>query len=643
MKKWLPILLVLVFAAWAGRGFFPKQKSEYDLRAFGELPVLANGRIQPWDSVARNTLRQLRGKQTAPEKLHFSVFNPARRGKTMPATQWLLELLSDPATADTRKVFRVDHPDVIALLKLPDKDVEAGEDGKHFSYAQIEPRLDDLTREGRRVQEMESATRNTAEQATYKLFGAINLYQRLKVSVCPPGVKNLDEHLTTFEASLKDGVAAVRARESGEEYDTRTFDDFIARVAEYDRVARFGYLRCVPPAAANANPDDWENFGAAVLGAIHSEGLPDNAQDYAAIIGARQAGNVERFNTAVRELSGRLNQAQPAAMSKARQEYLFSASQLFYHATAIYVLALLLVLAFWFKPLVTLRLSASGLIWLAWAMHTVGLVWRMGLEGRPPVTNLYSSAVFIGWAAVLLGLILEKFNKDGVGLMVAAIVGFTTQIIAHNLALGGDTMEMMRAVLDTNFWLATHVVTITLGYSAMFIAGALAIIYIVRGVFTSSLNKATADAMGKMVYGIICFATLFSFVGTVLGGIWADQSWGRFWGWDPKENGALLIVLWCAVVLHSRWGGLVKARGLMNMALVGNIITSFSWFGVNMLGIGLHSYGFMDSAFRWLVLFMATQLALIGLGLLPLSMWRSFGDGGSSTGRSGSQPVPTMG
>ena len=106
-----------------------------------------------------------------------------------------------------------------------------------------------------------------------------------------------------------------------------------------------------------------------------------------------------------------------------------------------------------------------------------------------------------------------------------------------------------------------------------------------------------------MVYGIVCFATLFSFVGTVLGGIWADQSWGRFWGWDPKENGALLIVLWNAIILHARWGGLVRERGLMNLAIFGNIVTAFSWFGVNMLGIGLHSYGFMDAAFKWLMLF----------------------------------------
>lgn len=127
-----------------------------------------------------------------------------------------------------------------------------------------------------------------------------------------------------------------------------------------------------------------------------------------------------------------------------------------------------------------------------------------------------------------------------------------------------------------------------------------------------------------MVYGIICFATLFSFVGTVTGGFWADVSWGRFWGWDPKENGALIIVLWNAIILHARWDNVVRERGLMNLAIFGNIVTSFSWFGVNMLGVGLHSYGFMDAAFKWLMLFVASQLVLIALGLLPLSLWKSF-------------------
>src|SRR3569833_1090495 len=97
-----------------------------------------------------------------------------------------------------------------------------------------------------------------------------------------------------------------------------------------------------------------------------------------------------------------------------------------------------------------------------------------------------------------------------------------------------------------------------------------------------------------------------------------------FSGWDPKENGALLIVIWNAAILHARWGGLVRERGIMNMAIFGNIVTSFSWFGVNMLGIGLHSYGFMDAAFKWLMIFIGSQTVLIVLGSLPLNLWASF-------------------
>ncbi|HWB58948.1 MAG TPA: cytochrome c biogenesis protein CcsA, partial [Chthoniobacteraceae bacterium] len=206
----------------------------------------------------------------------------------------------------------------------------------------------------------------------------------------------------------------------------------------------------------------------------------------------------------------------------------------------------------------------------------------------------------------------------------AATLGFITLIIADHLTFEGDTLEMMRAVLDSNFWLSTHVIAVTLGYASTFLAGFLAIIYVVRGMFTPSLDKPTAKALNSMVYGVICFAMLFSFVGTVLGGIWADQSWGRFWGFDPKENGALIIVLWNAVILHARWGGLVRERGLMVMAMFGNIVTSFSWFGVNLLGAGLHSYGFTDQGLMWLAIFDIWQAALIFIGLVPLKYWRSF-------------------
>ena len=126
-----------------------------------------------------------------------------------------------------------------------------------------------------------------------------------------------------------------------------------------------------------------------------------------------------------------------------------------------------------------------------------------------------------------------------------------------------------------------------------------------------------------MTYGIICFAMLFSFIGTVLGGIWADQSWGRFWGWDPKENGALLIVIWNAVILHARWGGMVKNRGIALLSIVGNMVTGWSWFGTNQLGVGLHAYGFNDQLARGLTMFWISQLVVLAIGLFPKEKWWS--------------------
>ena len=289
----------------------------------------------------------------------------------------------------------------------------------------------------------------------------------------------------------------------------------------------------------------------------------------------------------------------------------------------LYVLIFLAVCISWLRWPKELAKAAFWVLVLTFSIHTFGLLSRMYIQGRPPVTNLYSSAVFVGWGAVLLGILIEKFFKNGIGAAMASLVGFCTLIIAHHLAMTGDTLEMMRAVLDSNFWLATHVVIITFGYSAIFLAGALAILFVLLGVFSSRFNKDTARSLSAMVYGIICFGTLFSLVGTILGGIWADQSWGRFWGWDPKENGALMIVIMGAIYLHARWGGICKERGLMALAIWGNIITAWSWFGTNMLPVGLHSYGRMDSAYAWLIGFVLLQLVLTATALLPWRLWRS--------------------
>ena len=614
-QKWFPALLMLVMALWFfGNLQTPKDKT-FAFQEFGRLPLTANGRVVPMDSLARNSLLAIREKQTVNTE-PWKSWN--EKPKIISATEWLANVMMNPAVADNWPVFRLDNPDLVSLLKLPDKGAQS--DGKHYSWNQIQPALDTFDKENQRVQKIESANRTAYENAIVKMHARLTLYAQLKNAVQPADAQDWPAELAAYEALIPDGVAAIRAQQAGKPFNQTNFNAFVANIELFQFMANLEPPLILPPSGAR----EWRRMGDALLEAPRGLALDKAVHAYAQMAGALDANQPAEFNAAVRDLRVELLAVQPKSLDKAQAEVFFNQMQPFYNAMVIYILAGLLAIFSWFNLSETLRRSSVWLVWLAFVIHTIGLVYRMVLEGRPPVTNLYSSAIFIGWGAVLLGLILEKFHKNGIGLVVASVIGFITLIIAHHLALEGDTMEMMRAVLDTNFWLATHVVSVTIGYASTYVAGFLALIYILRGVFTKTLDAATGKSLARMIYGIVCFATLFSFVGTVLGGIWADQSWGRFWGWDPKENGALIIVLWNALILHLRWGGLIRERGLVNCAIFGNIVTSWSWFGVNMLGIGLHSYGFTQAAFFWLVLFAVSQLVFIALGLLPLKWWQSF-------------------
>ena len=354
------------------------------------------------------------------------------------------------------------------------------------------------------------------------------------------------------------------------------------------------------------------------------------------------------FNSTVAELRKIGTERAGEDASTLGFEKTYNGFEPFYRSSIAYVLIFMIAGISWLASTYSASLGRKGetarmlrnaayiLTAIVLLSHTFGLAGRMYIEGRPPVTNLYSSALFIGWGAVLLCFLTEKFLRLGVASAMGSLVGFGSLVIAHNLSLDsslnptGDTMEMMRAVLDSNFWLATHVVIITIGYSTTFLAGFLGIAYVFHklalslfgdsvkyGTKLMSTEKDGQRILGSMIYGITCFSLFFSLVGTVLGGIWADQSWGRFWGWDAKENGALLIVIWNAILLHARWSGIAKIRGIASIAIFGNIVTAWSWFGTNMLGVGLHSYGFMDKAFNPLMYFILSQLIFIGIAYLP--------------------------
>jgi ABC-type transport system involved in cytochrome c biogenesis permease subunit len=579
-RKLVPYAAAVLALAGAGAALLPRTEVRgFDVDAFARLPVLEGGRVKPLDSVARNALLVIRGTQSFPDET----------GRTVGAREWLLDVLFRPDVADKQPVFQIDDPEVLGLIGLPQTSQ------RRFPFTALLPYVQQIEQQAQAARQVESALRTRFQSAIVNLYDKAYLYFRLKNSVQLAGSPGL---LIELASATQPGASQ-----------------------RHQALAALAYFRPILPAPGRG-PEDWKSVGEALRGAAAGEVDPALAP-WGRLGVAWYAQDAASFNRAVGDLGAVAAAAADRAPDARRvgQEVVFNRAEPFYAGMVIYVLALLLVFASWLVWGDVLRRAAFGMFLVGAAVHTTGLVARIFLQGRPPVTNLYSSAVFVGWVVVILGIVLERMYKRGFALAVASLTGFATLIIAHHLSTDGDTMEMMRAVLDSNFWLGTHVITITIGYAGTFLAGAIAIAWTVRQHLVRKLDPSTSKMLSSMVYGVICFALFFSFLGTVLGGIWADQSWGRFWGWDPKENGALLIVLWNAIILHARWGGFARERGIMTMAIFGNVITSLSWFGVNMLGVGLHSYGFMDKAFYALSGFIASQLVLMAIALLPRRFW----------------------
>jgi ABC-type transport system involved in cytochrome c biogenesis permease subunit len=631
MTRRMPLYVVLIAALCAVSGLFVRPPGESRaVTYFGRLPVLAEGRFKPLDSVARSTLLVIQGKQR--------IILPDRTELT--PDQWLLDVFFVPEKADAYNVFLVNNPDILALIGQTDETVaihypsKAGQmlalfgildtRRKRFSFNEILPHIPDIEAQEKLAEPVEPQTRTHFQSAVVQLYGNLSHYVRLKRAFVPEGSKDFLGELLHLQEGLADGIEAVRAKEAGKPHDEVKAAAIIDEGQKFVAMAENTDLLAIPPNGDEAELNTWHNTGHALLETFGRGEVSPAVLAYAGMGYAWSHGQPDSFDHIVGLYGASLERHYGRQVRKARIETIFNAAEPFYSGMWIYLAAFFFAALSWFKWTEPARRAAFGLVALGWVIATLGIATRMWIEGRPPVTNLYSSALFIGWGSVALCLVLEALFKNAIGTAAAGLIGFATLIIAHHLALAGDTLEMMRAVLDSNFWLGTHVVVVATGYASTFLAGVLAILYIVLGVFTRRLDKPTADALARMVYGIVCFATLFSFVGTVLGGIWADQSWGRFWGWDPKENGALIIVIWNALILHARWGGMVRQRGLMCLAVFGNIVTSWSWFGTNMLGIGLHSYGFTEAAFWWLSAFVAFQLCLIAVGNLPLAKWRSF-------------------
>ncbi len=562
------------------------------------LPVQAAGRIQPLDTLARNTLTLLSGKSTV-----TVIGGEAAVSDQQPTTinyqplPWLTTHLTDTITADTLPVFRLVHPQILTLVGQP------SEKPTRLSFDDLRPHLTAIRKAAQATQTSDLPDSDPYRRAILALDNALHTYAALRLSFqANTGYPDLAAELQTYTPLIPNALTNAAAWKQGEPHNHEALATFVTLGRAYRDADRLAVAQPAWPLPDFSST--WTSLPGALLASTHAGSLHPAASLYADLLEKPDdPAAIDALTTAV-------TAAAPEATANARSEFVFNTLDLFGLARILYLVAFLLAVTSWLINPTTLRPAASLVALLAFFLTTAALLWRMALLGRPPVTNLYSSALFVAWVSVGVGLLVERLTRDGLITAACSALGFASLLIAHHLAADTDTLGVLIAVLDSNFWLATHVITITIGYAATFLAGFLGIAYLLLRATSRRFDAATEKRLTASIYGVICFALLFSFVGTILGGIWADQSWGRFWGWDPKENGALLIVIWNAIILHARWGGMIRARGLAVLAILGNIVTAFSWFGTNLLGIGLHSYGFTETGFLYLAIFTATQLLI---------------------------------
>ena len=484
---------------------------------------------------------------------HLLAFYGKRSIKKMnlSATDWILNLILDPQNGKEQKIFNIRNPEVVSSIYL-DWSTE-----HKYSFNEILPGL--------------------TNQAA--LISVIN--------------QKPDANRSVFEKQLL---------------------ELNNNAMRFEEISYLKAMKLLPPDEISET-DEWSSPLEFIVNGRspepHQDAILNALQQY---LSGRLAGQeasmqsaMENYKAALLMVPGELFD-----ITVLKKETWMNRVNLFYTSVGLYLSAFILLGLSWMIQTLLLKRASYALLILGFLFHAYGIYLRMYIMGRPPVTTLYESVIFVAFIVILFAIILEYFRRDGLGIFIGTVSGSIFHYIGFSYASDGDTLGMLVAVLNSNFWLATHVTTITMGYGASLVAGFIGHLYLVQAIRQPE-NKSSLKSIFNNLFGITLIALFFTLFGTILGGIWADQSWGRFWGWDPKENGALLIVLWQLMMVHMRLSGLAKpAEFALGMAL-NNIIVALAWFGVNLLQVGLHSYGFDDGVARNLFIFIALEL-IIGFG-----------------------------
>jgi ABC-type transport system involved in cytochrome c biogenesis permease subunit len=622
------------------------------------IPVQDAGRVKPLETVARFRLLRFAGKRT----LTLEVPGPggATEEVRRQPVEWLLDTLFYPEVARHYPLFIVDDA---ALLEAIGLEPHPGERRDRYSFAYLQEGRDELISLAQEYAQREARDRTPLQNHMVRLAGNLHQFEMLlhyfdfgrweapegnwdalmllTGSDGPPSFAQVlarGHVLTLALVYLEEGVEGIErlmGPEQAGDLATMLPEGLAdlpearrqAALQDLNRLLRSAHstgtlasaLALIPP-AADSGAEEWMTIAEVTQHSlVHGPPSPEALDLIAALERLPELRGEAAFDAMLTEFAG-----VAVDMAEARGEYgpvplevAFYNARFFFYAQWLFVVCFLLVAVLWFVP--RAKWLARGVMVALLAPTTlliIGITMRCIIRGRPPVTTLYETILFVTAVGIIVALITELMSRRRIALSLAPVLGALGMFLAHRYEAkeGVDTMPALIAVLDTNFWLSTHVTTVTIGYSAGLLAAAIAHIYIVgRLLGFKRGDKDFYTHLTRMNYGTICFALVFSTVGTVLGGIWANESWGRFWGWDPKENGALMIVLWSLFIVHARMGGYIRKLGINVSAIILGMIVAFSWWGVNLMGVGLHSYGWTSGIYTALLTFYAIELVVLFL------------------------------
>ncbi len=344
------------------------------------------------------------------------------------------------------------------------------------------------------------------------------------------------------------------------------------------------------------------------------EAMKKVRREYLSLGAAWRSGDGEAFRAAAEALSRDLKSLDPAAYPpewKLNLELIYNGLSPFLWAWVLYLLAFLaFTLLSYFKPGAG-NIAGNLLLAGGFLFHSSGIALRWIIGGRAPLANMYESLVFMGWAVLALGLVMGFLYRKRIFPAAASVLGLLSLVFAENLPLDSSINPLL-PVLAHTYWLSLHVITVMISYSAFALAMGLG--HVVLGVM---VFKPERTDLSKSFAGLIFKTTqvglLFLAAGIVTGAVWANQSWGRYWGWDPKETWSLITFFIYLLLVHARFAGWIKDFGLALFSILGFLGVLMTYYGVNfVLGTGLHSYGAAQGGLLYVSLFVGLELLAVG-------------------------------